>query len=242
MSKTIVGATDVAVHRVLAPWGEGASDAIGQEGSGTSSEDGDATWIHTFFSDQSWQNPGGDFADSSSAVATIDDFGRYSWTTTPALIEDVTSWIESPDGNSGWILVGDETTSPTAKRFDSRTNSNEENRPSLRVVYSVATAAEGQLPGSSAEIVSAWPNPFSERSTIRLSLRQAGEIEVDVFDVTGRRVSTLANGWRPQGTHAFHFESGALPAGLYVVRALHRPDAGTDSGGKVLTTKVVLTR
>ena len=42
MSRTIAGPVDVNLHRVLNAWGEGASDAFGQEGGGTAAEAGDA--------------------------------------------------------------------------------------------------------------------------------------------------------------------------------------------------------
>ena len=48
MSRTIVGATTVSLHRLLADWGEGPSNAIGNEGRGAVAEAGDATWLHTF--------------------------------------------------------------------------------------------------------------------------------------------------------------------------------------------------
>lgn len=44
------GATpDIAtLHALTRDWGEGASDAPGMEGGGTSAQAGDATWIHVF--------------------------------------------------------------------------------------------------------------------------------------------------------------------------------------------------
>ncbi len=48
MSRTSTSAQTILLHRVLAAWGEGASDAGGNEGSGIASTPGGATWLHSF--------------------------------------------------------------------------------------------------------------------------------------------------------------------------------------------------
>ncbi|MGI9014659.1 MAG: DNRLRE domain-containing protein, partial [Phycisphaerales bacterium] len=59
MSRTIAGDHDVSLHTLTADWGEGASDALGAEGRGIQAEEGDATWIHTFYDDMFWTTEGG---------------------------------------------------------------------------------------------------------------------------------------------------------------------------------------
>jgi hypothetical protein len=49
----------------------------------------------------------------------------------------VQSWVNSPNANFGWILIGDELAIQTAQRFDSRQNSILANRPKLAVDYTV---------------------------------------------------------------------------------------------------------
>ena len=45
MSRTAGGPERVSLHKVLADWGQGSSDADGNEGGGTESTGGDATWV-----------------------------------------------------------------------------------------------------------------------------------------------------------------------------------------------------
>jgi hypothetical protein len=52
---------------------------------------------------------------------------------------DVTEWLNQPDSNFGWILIGDESTMPTAKRFASRENPTESDRPVLTITYRTET-------------------------------------------------------------------------------------------------------
>jgi hypothetical protein len=125
------------LHRVLAAWGEGTS--VSDEGGGLASP-GDATWSHSFYDTVEWVTPGGEFAASPSASTPVGDAGSYSWGTTPELVADVQAWLTDPGGNFGWILVGNETTTQTVKRFNSRESPNAIARPRLVVDFSPPTA------------------------------------------------------------------------------------------------------
>jgi len=122
MSRTISGASMVELHRVSSDWGEGTSDAPGQEGTGAPATDGDATWIHTFFPDSFWSAEGGDFSASPSAAQTVGGEGPYTWGSTPEMVADVQSWLDEPATNFGWLVMGDEQMTPSAKRFNTREN------------------------------------------------------------------------------------------------------------------------
>ncbi len=135
MSQTISGATPVALQRVLADWGEGTSDAPNAEGGGAASTLGDATWIHTFWATTTWASPGGDFSATASATQSVAGDASYTWGSTAAMVADVQAWLDTPAQNFGWVLVGDESTSASAKRFASRENATEASRPRLEIVY-----------------------------------------------------------------------------------------------------------
>ena len=63
-----------------------------------------------------------------------------------------------------------------------------------------------------------YPNPFNPATTIRYALADAGPVRLDVFDVWGRRVATLAEGFQTPGTYEVVFEAGNLPSGPYLYR------------------------
>ncbi|MFO0839052.1 MAG: DNRLRE domain-containing protein [Phycisphaerae bacterium] len=125
----------VEMHRLLASWGEGTSVAASGGGSGAPASAGDATWLHRFFNGTSWTQPGGDFASTASATAGVAGPGAYDWTSTPALVSDVQSFLESPAGNFGWILIGNEAAASTAKRFSTREDPLITARPALRIDF-----------------------------------------------------------------------------------------------------------
>ena len=133
MSKSIAGDLPVTLHTLTRDWGEGESDALADEGAGAAAAPGDATWLFNRYDTDRWAAPGGDFDPTPLATTTVGGSGRYAWTSAD-LLASVSAWVADPAGNFGWLVMGDEATTPSAKRFDSREN-DPANRPSLTVTY-----------------------------------------------------------------------------------------------------------
>jgi LPXTG-motif cell wall-anchored protein len=121
---------NVSLHRLLASWGEGASNG-GSQGMGAPAQIGDATWAHRFFPATLWANQGGDFDLVASATIFVGaDNQFYSWLGRPAgqggpnprMLDDVQRWVNTPSQNHGWILIGDESVEQNAKRLQSAEN------------------------------------------------------------------------------------------------------------------------
>jgi cytochrome c peroxidase len=142
MSRTNSTKQTVTLHRVLADWGEGTSNAPDNEGTGTSSTVGSATWVHKFFRSEFWSTPGGDFLATPSASTTVAGIGIYTWGSTAAMVIDVQAWLDTPETNFGWLLAGNESTWQTTKRFDTRENPEPANRPVLVIDYQAPPAPE----------------------------------------------------------------------------------------------------
>ena len=53
------------------------------------------------------------------------------------MVADVQGWLDDASTNFGWIIIGNESTNKTTKRFDSRENPSEGNRPTLAIEYTV---------------------------------------------------------------------------------------------------------
>ncbi len=136
MSMTIAGPTDVSLHRADASWGEGESKNDITSGQGIAAQSGDATWEHRFFDTFSWQMDGGDFAGIPSATTSVGGTGFYTWGG-DRLLADITAWLGDPSSNFGWILIGNEFSATTAKRFDSKDHATEANRPKLTIVFEI---------------------------------------------------------------------------------------------------------
>lgn len=136
VSQTISGPESMELHRVAADWGQGSSNAgAARDGGGTASRQGDATWIHTFFPDRRWSKPGGDFAAAADATAQVEGIGDSSWGSSAVMIARVQGWLDQPSTNFGWIILGNEATSATTKRFDSREIAPSSTRPTLTIDF-----------------------------------------------------------------------------------------------------------
>lgn len=136
VSRLMPATTNVTVHELTADWGEGTSDPLSpNEGGGTNSSFGDATWIHTFYPSALWTTAGGDYDGTASGTLAIAGIGKFTAGTTANMVADVQGWLDTPATNFGWILIGDESTDATATRLDSRTNATAANQPQLIVYY-----------------------------------------------------------------------------------------------------------
>ena len=150
MSRTLAGTFDVGLYRVLADWGEEASDAPGEEGGGDVAEPGDATWTHRFWQTDLWSMPGGDFDPTFGAKTPVGGVGFYTWATTTGLVNDVQNWLDDRETAFGWILIGNESTTPTSKRFDTREHPTEAFRPVLTIDFTPVPEPTSLLLGSVA--------------------------------------------------------------------------------------------
>jgi spore coat protein A len=140
VTRTKAQSEDVELHRVLAEWGEGGSVGPGEEGAGDSAQTDDATWTHRLYPGLTWATNGGDFVATASATTAVGGQNKsYTWTGA-SLAADVQAWLDTPSNNFGWIVIGNETDSKTAKRFGSLQNTTAARRPSLEVVFTPAGA------------------------------------------------------------------------------------------------------
>ena len=145
------GTVTVTAHRALADWGEQPTVGFRGEAAGTDALPGDVTWNHTFFPGTFWTTPGGDFTPGSSASTTFGTSGSSSFSSTQ-FTTDVQSMLDNDSANHGWVLVGPESGSRSARRFGSRENPNPSSRPQLTIDYSIPAPASGVSPLSLAAL------------------------------------------------------------------------------------------
>lgn len=101
----------------------------------------------------------------------------------------------------------------------------------------VAVGEPGRAPA--LRLSAAYPNPASRSTALQFELGAAGRVDLGIFDVSGRRVATLASGTLPAGAHAARWDGrdmsgSAVPGGLYFARL--------QSGGRSEVKKITLVR
>ena len=95
------------------------------------------------------------------------------------------------------------------------------------------------VPGASAYLYPAQPNPFNPQTRIRYDVAVAGPVLLNVYDVDGRLVSTLYDGERGVGAfdatwNGTNLEGARVASGVYFYRL--------QTAGLVLTGKMVLAK
>jgi hypothetical protein len=76
--------------------------------------------------------------------------------------------------------------------------------------------AESSILPTTTELICSYPNPFNPATTINFTLAEAGKVTMSVYNVSGRKVTDLIDGWRDAGTHEVFFEASDLPSGIYI--------------------------
>jgi len=67
-------------------------------------------------------------------------------------------------------------------------------------------------------LIQACPNPFNLTTVISYELRVAGSVLLKVYDLQGREVAQLVNGYRDAGSHEVTFDASPLVSGMYIYR------------------------
>ncbi len=76
------------------------------------------------------------------------------------------------------------------------------------------TPADGPI-AALATLEQNAPNPFNPSTVIRFTLARDGEIDLRVYDASGRAVATLARGRAEKGPHAIAWRPNGLSSGIY---------------------------
>ncbi len=102
------------------------------------------------------------------------------------------------------------------------------------------TATENAPAPAKSGIVSNLPNPFNPKTEIHFALAEAGAVELAIFDVAGRQVTTLLEGRREAGNHSATWngtdDAGhSVSSGIYFARL--KTEAGTVDTSKLTLLK-----
>ncbi len=105
----------------------------------------------------------------------------------------------------------------TAKAFDDR---GMESRPSAEGERTIEITAPTsvQREGSKSfkfELQENYPNPFNAGTVIKYSLNEQSNVELSVYDVTGKKVTTLIDEYQNPGFYAVNWDAHAASSGLY---------------------------
>ena len=89
----------------------------------------------------------------------------------------------------------------------------------------------------SLSLAQSYPNPVglgAQSAVIEYALPRGGYVSLSVYDLSGRLVQTLVDTHQSPGQHSTAFNTGGLPAGLYIYRL--------SAEGQTITKKLSLVR
>ena len=82
-----------------------------------------------------------------------------------------------------------------------------------------ASRAIGAQEASTAAFVEgAHPNPFNPATRISYRVPEATRVHLGVFDVSGRRIATLVDGYQPAGSYSVSWNATGQSSGVYFYR------------------------
>ena len=59
------------------------------------------------------------------------------------------------------------------------------------------------------------PNPFNPSTTISFTIADAGNVSIDIFNVSGQKVNTIANEFMSAGSHSVTWDASGFSADVY---------------------------
>jgi len=92
---------------------------------------------------------------------------------------------------------------------------------------------EGPIPGQ-FQLHSVFPNPSNPEAMISYSIPQAGDITIEVYDLLGRKVAALFDGYQQAGNHSLVWYPVNQASGIYLIKL--------SDGDMTQTRKVTLLR
>ena len=61
-----------------------------------------------------------------------------------------------------------------------------------------------------------YPNPFNPTTQINYSIKEAGLVQLKIYDILGKEVATLVNENKEAGNYSVDFNAAELPSGVYI--------------------------
>jgi len=104
--------------------------------------------------------------------------------------------------------------------------------PALAKIASLQTDVKVPPAAIPAFTFELYPNPFNSQSRITFTIPRASDASIELINLLGQRVATIASSHYPPGEHTVMMDADALSSGIYFIRL--------EAGDLRATQKVVL--
>ena len=84
--------------------------------------------------------------------------------------------------------------------------------------FEYSDVVEVEVAPDQYELSQNYPNPFNPTTTIQFSLPKQTQLKINLYNMLGEQIATIADGVYESGYHKITFNASSLPSGTYVYR------------------------
>ena len=103
--------------------------------------------------------------------------------------------------------------------------------PPLNIESGLGLEEDTRLPNEH-ELHSAYPNPFNPNVSIPFELASKTHVELNIYDLRGKKVETLVSKVMDIGNHELEWNAASFASGVYIY--------ALESNGQMITKKMIL--
>ena len=80
--------------------------------------------------------------------------------------------------------------------------------------------SETKITPENTTLLSSYPNPFNAKTHISFQLQTGGIVNLKIYDIAGREIAALVEGFKPVGAHSILFDAEGFSSGIYFARLM----------------------
>jgi hypothetical protein len=157
---------------------------------------------------------------SSPTSICLDSFGNIY--ITGLALQSLTALKYYPNGDTAWTWGYGYSRWGTGIALDNQSNviiTGYDSYYAIKLVQEPQDVDDGNNPlPSKYNLHPAYPNPFNAQTIISYDLPKEANVNLEIYDLLGRRVATLAEGTQEAGTHQVVWDGSGVSSGLYFYR------------------------
>lgn len=168
--------------------------------------------------------PGRLFISDSTSIIYSTDFGN-TFSDLITLDDEITGLYKKPDSDILYVLTKEELL---------KVNTSTKETKSLKKLPVSIEQNSVEIPNQ-ITLHQNYPNPFNPSTVIKYQLAKTSLVQLEIFDVAGRKVAVLVDGVvKSAGSHQITFDASGLASGMYFYRL--------QAAGQTFTQKMMLVK
>jgi len=85
-------------------------------------------------------------------------------------------------------------------------------------VSAAQLSVENIIKPNDFQLHSVYPNPFNPITNITYELAENSNVNMIIYDISGKLISSLINEFQPAGFHAISWDASSQPSGIYLLQ------------------------